>query len=77
MMTPEQWQDLAVKISRIDTKMAILVSDDLSKGIVPEMKGILNKHEAQISFWRGAIALAGFFILAFGAILWSHIAGGH
>lgn len=79
-MTPEQEQALMATVTETHTRMKMLVNEDGSKGMVPEVKadikkvdGRVDEHDKQINFWRGAIALLAFMIVVFGGILCVHL----
>ena len=50
-----------------------LVGPDRASGRIPRLEGAQKKHAEQISFWRGAIAIIGFLLLIFGAMLAQHV----
>jgi hypothetical protein len=75
-MTPDQEEELLSTVKKVGWKMDTLVSDDLTKGSVPVLQSIVGKHSDQINFWRGAIAIVGFLLVVFGAILATHLVGG-
>lgn len=43
------------------------------KGRVPQLEEEQAEHTRQIAFWKGAIALVGFLVLAFGALFLGHV----
>jgi hypothetical protein len=82
-MTPEQEVILLQTVTKVGTKMDMLVSDDGSHGQVPELKAghdklatAQNEQAQQISYWKGAIAVVAFFLLVFGATFVLHLVGG-
>lgn len=82
-MTPDQEDHLLQTVTKIGTKMDMLISDDGARGLVPEQKenhvilaSVVNEHGKQLSYWKGAIAVAGFLILALGGVIAEHILGG-
>lgn len=50
---------------------------ETADGRIPRLEARQDRHEAQINFWRGAIALMGFTLLVFGAILLMHLLNWH
>lgn len=78
-MTPEQSQELMETVTRIDTRMEMLIANGGSKGMVPDLQRTVAKHAGQISFWRGAIAVIGFILMFIGTAFAGHIwfGGGH
>jgi hypothetical protein len=75
-MTPDQENELIQNVSKIGTKMDMLISDDGSSGRVPEMARTITRHDRQISYWKGAIAVVAFLLLMLGGEVVAHILKG-
>jgi hypothetical protein len=82
-VTPEEERVLIERSLKTGTKMDMLIGDDGSTGMVPEMKErhetlslTVSKQAEQISYWKGAIAVIALLVLALGGVLISHILGG-
>jgi hypothetical protein len=79
-MTPDQEYELLTTVKKTGWKMDTLVSDDLTKGAVPELKAdhdlLKAKVMDQFSYWKGAIAVVAFLMLVFGSVLAVHLLGG-
>jgi len=73
MITPGDVYEIKSTLTRLDTKMEMLITNGGSKGIIPEMTRAVGKHEKQINFWRGAIAVIGGLLMIFGGTLLAHI----
>lgn len=76
MLTPEQSSELMATVTRIDTKMELLISNGGSKGMVPELRAKVDEHDSQIAYWKGAVAVVGFLLLVFGGVFVAHVLGG-
>lgn len=76
-MTPEQENTLLTSVTEIHTKMDLLITNGGSKGMVPDLQKEVKKHEAQISFWRGAIAVIGTTLMLLATAFAGHIWGSH
>ena len=74
-MTSDQASDILQSLSRLETKMELLITNGGSKGLIPEMRRDVDKHDRQINFWRGALAITGFLLLLFGGAFLTHIFG--
>jgi hypothetical protein len=82
-MTPDQEEQLIHTVTKVGTKMDLLISDDGSSGMVPEVKrahikldGVVVRHGEQLAYYKGAIALAAVLFIVFGGVLLAHILGG-
>jgi len=82
-MTPDQENHIIQTITKVGTKMDLLISDDGSRGLVPEQKVShvlleieVVKQGKQISYWKGAIAVVAALFLALGGAFAAHILGG-
>lgn len=69
-MTNPSDHDLIVEIH---TKMELLIANGGSKGIIPEMQRTIDKHQEQIVFWRGALAVMGFSLILLATFFAGHI----
>lgn len=69
-MAPQTDHDLLVEIH---TKMELLITNGGSKGIIPEMQKTVDKHNNQIIFWRGALAVIGFGLLLLATFFAGHV----
>jgi len=82
-MTPEQEDHLITTITKVGTKIDMLISDDGSHGMVPEQKinhaileNVVVEQGKQISYWKGAIAVVAFLLLTLGGAVLAHVLGG-
>ena len=82
-MTPEQEAELLRTVTRTGVKMDMLVSDDGSRGQVPELRAgheelrsTVGEQGKQIAYWKGAIAVVGVLLLALGGAVLAHVLGG-
>lgn len=82
-MTPDQEDHLIQTITKVGTKMDLLISDDGARGLVPEQKvnhaileNVVVEHGKQLAYWKGGLALAALLFLTLGGVLVVHILGG-
>ena len=82
-MTPDQEVELLSTVGRTGTKMDMLISNDGSRGQVPELKRdhqklvlVVSNHSEQLSYWKGGLAVIGLLVIVFGGGLLAHILGG-
>lgn len=75
-MTPDEEAHVLRTVTRIGTKMDALISDDHATGVVPELKLKVDRHDSQISYWKGAIAVVAVLMLALGGVIFAHVMGG-
>lgn len=73
MPLPATDHDILVEIH---TKMELLITNGGSKGIIPELQRNSAKHDNQITFWRGALAIIGFSLLILATFFAGHVFGG-
>jgi len=76
-MTPEQETQLLTTVTETHTRVKMLVSEDGAHGMVPAVTKRVDAHDRQISYWKGAIAVVAFLVLALGGVLAAHLMGGH
>ena len=86
-MTPDQEARLLETVTATNVKMDLLISDDASRGIVPELKVRQTVLEKAVDdnikdwvFWKGYIkgglAVIAALFLALGGVLAAHLLGG-
>lgn len=86
-MTPDQETHLLTTITKVGTKMDLLISDDGSRGLVPEQKvnhaileAAVSEQGKQMAYWKGyaraTIAIIAALFLVFGGVFAAHLWGG-